>query len=54
MAKEKMTFAAIGEDIFVKRGDESPVKTLKVVGGSFSRHGLAEEIADVLNKHYSE
>ncbi len=46
------TFHAIDTEIYVRRGDETPVKTLRVVGGSFSHSGLAQEIADILNRHY--
>lgn len=45
-------FHSVDNDIYVRRDDEDAVKTLTVVGGSFSKVGLAREIADVLNRHY--
>lgn len=48
-------FNAVDNEIYVRqdKGDK-PVKTLQVVGGSFSKVGLAREIADVLNRHYNK
>lgn len=49
---EKPTFHAIDTEIYVQRGEERPVKTLRVVGGSFSLSGLAKEVAEILTRHY--
>ncbi|AUQ62146.1 hypothetical protein [Phaeobacter inhibens] len=45
-------FNAVDNEIHVKHDDGRREKTLLVVGGSFSKVGLAREIADVLNRHY--
>jgi len=46
-------FNAVDNEIYVRDGDdENPVRTLVVVGGSFSKVGLAREVAEILNRHF--
>ena len=48
-----LTFNAVNNEIYVRDEGEESVRTLVVVGGSFSKVGLAREIVDILNRHYS-
>lgn len=48
-----MKFTARGNEIFVKQPNAPEQRTLVVVGGSGFLKGLASEIAEVLNNHYS-
>jgi len=47
-------FNAVDNEIHVEHEDGKRERTLLVVGGSFSKVGLAREIADVLNRHYDK
>jgi UDP-N-acetylglucosamine:LPS N-acetylglucosamine transferase len=47
-------FNAVDNEIYVTHEDGQKVRTLVVVGGSFSIVGLAREIADALNRHYDK
>tara|TARA_R110002126_G_scaffold16615_1_gene66276 strand:+ start:3990 stop:4148 length:159 start_codon:yes stop_codon:yes gene_type:complete len=48
-------FNAVDNEIYVKADDDSErVRTLVVVGGSFSKVGLAREVADILNRHFNK
>lgn len=47
-------FNAVDNEIYVTHEDGQKVRTLVVVGGSFSIVGLAREIAEVLNRHYDK
>jgi len=48
------TFNAVDNEIYVTHDDGQKVRTLVVVGGSFSKVGLAREVAEVLNRHYGK
>lgn len=47
-------FNASDNEIYVTHDDGTRERTLLVVGGSFSKVGLAREIAEVLNRHYDK
>jgi len=48
-------FNAVDNEIYVREDDGSEsVRTLVVVGGSFSKVGLAREVADILNRHFNK
>lgn len=47
-------FNACDNAIIVEHEDGRREETLLVTGGSFSKSGLAREIADILNRHYNK
>lgn len=47
-------FNAVDNEIMVEHDDGKRERSLVVVGGSFSKVGLAREIAEILNRHYGQ